>query len=122
MRVLVCGDRHWQDSQLLTQWLDQIAPSCVIEGEAKGADSMGRDYALKLGIAVERYPADWKRFGLGAGPKRNQQMLNEGKPQLVLAFHDDIANSKGTKDMIKRAQQASVTVWLISHKGKQVYV
>lgn len=32
-------------------------------------------------------------------------MLDEGKPDFVVAFHNDITNSKGTLDMITRAKK-----------------
>lgn len=41
-----------------------------------------------------RFPAKWNEHGKAAGPIRNQQMLTEGKPDVVFAFHDDIASSK----------------------------
>ena len=37
-------------------------------------------------------------------------MLDESKPDLVVYFHDDIENSKGTKDMITRAEKANIPV------------
>lgn len=49
-------------------------------------------------------PADWPRFGSAGGPIRNWQMLRDGRPDVVLAFHDDIAASKGTKNMLGMAQ------------------
>jgi hypothetical protein len=61
------------------------------------------------------YPAQWHKYGRAAGPIRNQQMLAEGKPDLVLAFHDDIDGSRGTKDMVNRARRAGVKVEVISH-------
>jgi len=74
--------------------------TCVIEGEAKGADTFGRLWAEARGVPVEAYPAGWAQYGHRAGPIRNKQMLSEGKPNLVVAFHNDIENSKGTKSMI----------------------
>jgi len=41
-------------------------------------------------------------------------MLEEGVPSLVLAFHNDVASSKGTADMIKRARSKGVPVEVIS--------
>ena len=52
------------------------------------------------------YPAPWKRFGPSAGGIRNQQMLDEGKPDLVVAF----PGGKGTADMVRRAENAGVKV------------
>lgn len=112
MRVLICGDRNWDDyvavRDTLKVFKETSEVSCVIEGEAYGADSHGRAAAEELGIPVEPYPADWKKYGKGAGPIRNQQMLDEGKPDLVLAFHDKLQESKGTKDMVLRSQKAGI--------------
>ena len=107
MRVLVCGDRHW--NSLDRTWtvlygLHSLVPiTRLIEGEANGADKLGRTFAELNGIKVLPFPADWTKFGKAAGPMRNEQMIREGHPNLVIGFHNDIASSKGTKDMLKRA-------------------
>lgn len=120
VRVLVCGDRNWTDRKLIESQLirlDEVQGiDVVIEGEARGADSIGRDVALEvLKVPVERFPAQWDKFGRAAGPIRNQQMLTEGKPDWVIAFHDDIKHSKGTRDMKNRAERAGIPVEVISH-------
>jgi len=112
-RVLVCGDRDWKARSLIHRYLAYMKIDVVIEGECRGADRLGKYVAKELGIIVLPFPAKWAEYGRAAGPKRNQQMLDEGKPTLVLAFHDDIHSSKGTKDMIKRANKAGIPVWLI---------
>jgi hypothetical protein len=61
-------------------------------------------------MKVRKFPADWKKHGPSAGPKRNQQMLDEGKPGIVYVFHDDIESSKGSKDMKRRAEKAGIKV------------
>uniref|UniRef100_A0A6M3LBB5 DUF2493 domain-containing protein n=1 Tax=viral metagenome TaxID=1070528 RepID=A0A6M3LBB5_9ZZZZ len=97
----------------------------LIEGEATGADSIARDEAKKLGFTVLPFPAKWeeykqkypvKEFGMkwkSAGTDRNTQMLVEGKPDLVVAFHSNIGTSKGTKNMINQAKKAGIKVILI---------
>jgi hypothetical protein len=83
----------------------------IIEGEARGADTYARVYAERNNIPIEKYPADWKRYGLAAGPIRNRQMLMEGKPDLVMAFaKTTLAESRGTKNMVKQARKAGVRV------------
>ena len=72
-----------------------------------------------LRIPVEKYPADWTRYGYAAGPIRNQQMLDEGRPSLVLAFHNDFEHSKGTKDMIDKARKANIPAILYSERGEE---
>ena len=37
-------------------------------------------------------------------------MLDEGKPDTVVYFHDNIERSKGTKDMVSRAKKAGLPV------------
>lgn len=92
--------------------LSALHPSIIIEGEARGADRMAAQWAGKFigSERVRRFPAKWTEYGRAAGPYRNQQMLTEGQPQLVVAFHDDLRNSKGTKDMVTRARRADVPV------------
>lgn len=118
MRILVCGDRNWTDKDLIGSVINQFSNvECVIEGEASGADSLAREVAYDLGIRVLKFPALWHLHGKAAGPIRNQQMLDEGKPDWVVAFHDDIDRSNGTRDMLNRAIKAGISKLLVSHNG-----
>jgi hypothetical protein len=142
MRVLVCGDRNWDDSHVIDEILQgiydlhsigylvtHVQHMTVIEGGAKGADRAAADWANTTGphpgdtslvdpdhcaVIHEQYPADWDRYRKAAGPIRNKQMLYEGKPDAVWAFHDHLANSKGTKDMVTRAKKAGIPVYVVS--------
>lgn len=118
MRILVCGSRDYSDSMRLNAELDLIHAKrrihLVIEGEAKGADVLAREWAESRGIPVWKFPAEWKKYGLGAGPVRNERMLDEGKPELVIAFPSKgLANSKGTKNMVNQARAAGVETIVI---------
>lgn len=85
----------------------------LIEGEATGADIMARQWAGGAGIPVERYPADWDRYGKAAGPIRNAQML-DADPDLVIAFvNKPLSASRGTNHMVGIAQAACVPTWVI---------
>lgn len=109
MRVLVSGDRQWGaiSERQVDAVRDVIATlptnAVVIEGEARGADSLARDFALERGLEVERFPARWDEHGRAAGPIRNLQMLEEGHPDYLVYFHDNLAQSKGTAHMVKSA-------------------
>lgn len=122
MRILVCGGREFDDYWTVKNILGKVIMDfraddtstkiILIEGGAKGADFLAKVYFLE-GIrhgdcnwSVESYPADWKKYGSRAGPIRNQQMLDEGKPDLVVAF----PGGSGTKDMIARAKKSGVEV------------
>jgi hypothetical protein len=79
----------------------------IIHGAAKGADTIAGNIANKLGFQVVSVPAEWEKYGRAAGPIRNKIMLNM-EPDLVLAFHSDIENSKGTKNMVEIARKKGV--------------
>lgn len=119
IRILVCGSRDWTDRKTIYRNVNMPFPEpvTVIHGACRGADWIAGDVARELGYFIEEYPADWKKHGRAAGPIRNAQMLREGKPDMVIAFHNDIDNSKGTKDMVKRARAAGIKVIIIS-KGE----
>ena len=115
MRILVCGGREFDNWALLSCTLDyefdiRLRENVVIHGDAKGADFLASVWAVDRGVEEERYPADWKKYGKSAGVIRNQQMLDEGKPDLVIAF----PGGRGTADMISRAQKDGVKVEVIS--------
>ncbi len=118
MRILVCGSRTYPIDFLLPTILDayraQAGYLVVIDGGARGADAHAHDWAVRREVRSDRYRADWDTHGKAAGPIRNQQMLDEGEPDLVLAFVDKpLAESKGTADMVRRARKAGVPVYVI---------
>lgn len=112
MRVLVCGSRDYDDYARVFMELDIVHSrtpiTLVIEGEARGADLLARRWAETMKIKVLAYPADWDKHGKRAGYIRNKLMLDEGKPDLVIAFWD--GQSCGTEMMIDLARRAGVTV------------
>ncbi|SRR6266849_768377 len=112
MRVLVCGGRDFSDFDAANEALTYHAfeADFIIHGGARGADSLAQDWADNAGLACLVYPADWKMHGRAAGPLRNQRMIDEGKPDLVIAF----PGSRGTADMIRRAKAAGIPVKEIS--------
>ena len=114
MRVLVCGSRTWSDTGAIAEELDKLKISLIIQGGAKGADQCAKDYAEKMEIPFLTYTAEWSRYGRAAGPKRNQRMLEEGRPDLVVAAHTNLEKSKGTKDMVTRAKKFGVRVLLVT--------
>lgn len=114
MKVLVTGDRNWSDAELIDKHLVAYVPFTLIHGAARGADSLAAFCAVKMHQKVISYAADWKLFGRAAGPIRNRQMLGES-PDLVIAFHDNLVESKGTKDMVKIALKQRIEIILVSH-------
>lgn len=120
MKILVCGDRNWSDFISIYEALReyQQTADAVIHGACRGADTLAGDAAEALQIPVRVYPANWTTEGPSAGPLRNRRMLQLEHPDLVLAFHNDLVNSKGTKDMVNLALSKRVKVIHYSSNGK----
>jgi len=113
VKVLVCGGRDFNDPLTLGSWLGGIHKNhgpitLLIEGGARGADLMARKFAEWQNIPVKTFPADWDLHGKSAGPIRNKQMLNEGKPDLVVAFE----GGRGTANMVAQARTAGIKVFV----------
>lgn len=108
MRVLVCGGRGFANFEKGYWALSEFCSSAsvIIHGCAAGADRMADQWARENKIEVERYPAEWSKYGSMAGSIRNQQMLRDGRPLFVLA----LPGGSGTRDMIHRAIKSSTPV------------
>lgn len=102
IRIIVAGSRTFNDYELLKKKLDfylqnkNVNDIEILEGEAKGADKLGKQYAIEKGIKYTGYPADWNKYGKGAGFKRNREMAQNATHAVI--FWD--GESKGTKNMI----------------------
>lgn len=111
IRVLVTGGRDYDDLASVVSALDELRAThgrlTVIQGGASGADDFARYWCSRQpSVHMINEPADWKTHGRAAGPIRNQRMLDEHKPDLVLAFK----GGRGTADMVRRAIAAGVEV------------
>jgi len=114
MKLIIAGGRNFSDKRRVYKALKQVADKhgkdnmMVISGGATGADSLGELAAKALGIKVKRFPANWKKYGKSAGPKRNAQMANEGTH--LIAFWD--GKSRGTMNMINNAKKKGLSVYV----------
>ena len=126
MRILVCGGRTFgltaDERIFVMRCLEQFAvensihfnpddnwlPSdiFVIAGGAKGVDTLAIEWAVVNWLEFKEFPADWKMHGKAAGHIRNKQMLDEGKPDIVLAF----PGGRGTSNMVKQARERQIPV------------
>lgn len=109
MKVIVAGSRDITDYDVVRKALDEarengLEITTIIEGGAKGVDSLAARYATEHSIEHIRVPADWKRYGRGAGRKRNEQMAAMG--DALIAIWD--GKSSGTRHIIECARQRSL--------------
>ena len=107
MKVLVCGGRNYDDGFTLGAYLGGLEGITeIIHGGARGADDLAGKYAEFKGIKETVFNADWSQYGRAAGPIRNALMIEDGKPDMVVAF----AGGRGTANMVKVAKAAGVKV------------
>lgn len=123
MRLLVCGAVEWQSQEVMWRRLDQLAPTALGHGDARGADRLADAWGRRRGIEVSAYPADWYpqgRFDLGAGKRRNVWMLAAFKPDRVAAFKDNFDftfRTGGTEHMVKTALANGVPCQVMDSSG-----
>ncbi len=112
MRVIVAGSRTFTtaDYPLVKEvclssgyWFTSI-----ISGTAHGVDLLGEMFAKEIRVPVERFPADWTRFGKSAGYKRNEQMAKVADA-LVLVWD---GKSLGSKHMLDIARAKRLIVYV----------
>lgn len=123
LRVLVCGGRSY-DEAAAWNWLERNAKdsiaerlreaafeiSVVIHGDARGADQGGAQWGRSEYAQVIAFPANWKKHGKSAGPIRNRMMLEQGKPDIVIA----LPGGRGTDNMIALAEASGIPVIEVS--------
>lgn len=115
MKVLVCGGRRFGVGdegrrlfmfRTLAGLHERHHFTAIIEGGAPGADASAATFGKQHGIPVMTFKPDWDQYGRAAGPIRNREMLERGKPDMVIAF----PGGRGTADMIEAANEAGVPV------------
>src|SRR3712207_2823582 len=122
MRVLVCGGEDYADEARVRAVLDDLhaeSPiSCIIQGGASGAEWLGKHWASLRGVAVQTYIPRRHLDGRAADAKRNQAMIDYGKPDVVVAF----PGGRDTADVVRRAQAAGIRVIVIgAARGSSVH-
>lgn len=109
MIALICGGRDFINRDLLFARLDYIHAkkpiTMVVQGGAKGADLLAKEWAISRGIHCAQVDALWDHNGRAAGPIRNQAMLLL-RPDIVIAF----AGGRGTKHMVYAAKAQEIPV------------
>lgn len=116
MKVIIAGSRGFDDYEALCKFCDYIIGEPkeeieIVSGTAKGADTLGEQYANERGYKLKQFPADWDIYGKSAGYRRNAEMANYA--DLLIAFHD--GKSKGTKHMIDLANKKEINVAIYTY-------
>lgn len=110
MKLAVIGSRTFIDSSgynIIDCIVKKHAISKIISGGAKGADTLGANFATANGLDLEIFKPDWS-LGRGAGMLRNTTIIENS--DIVLAFWD--MKSKGTADGIKKAKKLGKVLYI----------
>lgn len=120
VKIIIAGSRNFNDYEVVrknaAELVSEIKSSHedpffeIVSGGAKGVDSLGERFAGEEGFELVVFPANWSKYGRGAGPKRNAEMADYATH--LLSFWD--GNSKGTKSMINLAKKKGLTVNIIT--------
>ncbi len=125
MRIVIAGCRDYCNYDEAKAYIDfclseipKESNIIIVSGCASGADAIGQRYAKENGLEVEKYPADWKKYGKSAGPIRNKQMAEVC--DYVICFWN--GKSKGTKSMIDLGAKYNkpVRIKMIHNTNKSV--
>ena len=120
VRVIVAGSRKFNNVDLFGNTMHDLLLGYdtdeleIVSGGCSGADRMGEEYAEEWGIKCTIFPADWNKYGNAAGPIRNEEMAEYAAKAdygMLIAFPMD--ESRGTRDMIRRAKAAGLDIHVI---------
>lgn len=111
LRVMVCGGRDYEDRDAVFRALDKIRTKhgvvCLISGCARGADTLGIEWAEARGVPVARFPVsphEWHTYGKAAGHLRNGKMIREGCPDICVHF----PGGRGTANALEQCYDHGV--------------
>lgn len=120
--VIIAGSRDFADYELLKIVCDHMLSEkvkthniVIISGGARGADSLGEQYAKERGYELQSHPADWDKYGKSAGYRRNKEMAEVA--DACICFWD--GQSKGTKHMIDIATDMGLKVKIVNYGGQK---
>jgi Bifunctional DNA primase/polymerase, N-terminal/YspA, cpYpsA-related SLOG family len=132
--ILVTGGRDWPDPGRLAAVLDHAAAGKQVRllvGDCPtGADQHARAWAIRRGIPAEVLPARWEHMQADGKPRRAAGLLRnlalldrldqaQGQRR-VLAFHDDLGRSRGTRHCVTAARRRGYPVTLIGPTTRQL--
>lgn len=105
MILLICGGRGYTDYPAVCRALDPLRGqiTVLVQGGARGADSLAAAWAQQNGVHCATVPALWKSYRKAAGFFRNRAMLAL-RPDRFIAF----PGGKGTADMVAACRAQSI--------------
>lgn len=116
MKVIIAGSRDFNDYSKLKESCNHLLSKNkdtnveIVSGTAQGADTLGEQYASEKGYKLTQFPAEWDKYGKGAGFRRNVLMAKYS--DYLIAFWN--GKSRGTHHMINTAKKHGVNIKIIN--------
>jgi hypothetical protein len=121
MRLAIVGSRGFNNSVYAFEVLDQVLSDaghieCVISGGARGADTVGVNWATAHGIPHMIHLPKWDIYGKRAGFIRNCDIIRDC--DTLIAFWD--GKSSGTRHSTDLAKSMGKTVIIKSTNDSNI--
>lgn len=107
-KLAVLGSRTFTDYNLLKKELYEYPPFILVSGGAKGAETLAEQYADEKGYEKVILKPDWKKYGRGAGLKRNEEIINLADE--VVSFWNKMSEWTGHRLELARKKGIPVTI------------
>jgi len=113
---MLTGSRSWpSDGRVEEVLTSAIEPGdTVLVGDCPtGLDTQAWEILQDLDCTRRKFKADWSKFGAAAGPIRNRKMIEEGNPDLVIAFWEGKRHRSGTLDAMAQAVKNGIPIMIV---------
>lgn len=111
-KLIIVGTRSFNDYEMLR---NTVFSAEIVSGGAPGADTLAVRYATEVDMPFKVFPADWKKYGRSAGPRRNRQMAEYADAAIV--FWD--GKSRGTQNMIQQMRELGKPVEVVIYPKEE---
>ena len=119
MKIIIAGSRDINNKSVIqkTIWESPFSITEVVCGEARGVDTLGKEWAIENSIPVKSFKPDWNKYALKAGFIRNAEMADYADGAIVIMFSK---GTSGSKNMIQqmRKRNKPCFIKLIEERNK----
>ena len=126
VRVVVSGSPKYANRDAIYRKLDEIRERIgeehgmrVVHGDRKGLDRTVQAWAKETGVEATEVPEDWDRNPRSAGYARNEEMLDDHDPHLVVLFPD--YGGKGPRHLQQSAHDRELAVEVVVDDGRETW-